>query len=165
MAALCQPGAPRPASHAGTVLLAPPSPLARAALLPAAIRRRPFRVVTLSVAIAVMSAADLYLTLLYLTHTGMSEANPLARMMIAYQSPAVLASWKALTVFLCLGILYLVRDRRSAELGAWTGVAILAWLMTHWATYIDEKTHLGPDFQLVSAEIDPRFVRIDPAMP
>jgi hypothetical protein len=133
--------------------------------LKTALRRRPFRVVTLCLAIAVMSAVDLYLTLLYLTHTGMSEANPLARIMIAYQSPAVLASWKALTVFLCLGILYLFRDRRSAELGAWTGAIVLAWLMTHWATYIDEKIDLGMDFQLVSVEIDPRFVRLNPIAP
>lgn len=169
MAVLCQPVASRSAPSTGTLGVAPAGPSARAASLPhallPALRRRPFRVVTLSLAIAVMSAADLYLTLLYLTHTGMSEANPLARLMIAYQSPAVLASWKALTVFLCLGILYLVRDRRSAELGAWTGAAVLAWLMTHWATYIEEKTNLGPDFQLVSAEIDPRFVRIDAAAP
>lgn len=168
MAALCQPAAPRPARPAAGGTLDAPGRPARAPLpiaVPNALRRRPFRVVTLSLAIAVMSAADLYLTLLYLTHTGMSEANPLARMMIAYQSPAVLASWKALTVGLCVGILYLVRDRRSAELGAWTGVAVLAWLMTHWATYIEEKTDMGPDFQLVSAEIDPRFVRIEPFAP
>ena len=95
-----------------------------------AICSRPFRVIALGSAIAAMSSVDLYLTLLYLTHTGMPEANPLARAMIAYQSPFVLTVWKTLTVALCVGILFLIRHKRSAEFGAWAGVCVLALLMS-----------------------------------
>ena len=54
---------------------------------------RPFRVVALSLAIAVMSSVDLYLTILYITHSGMNEVNPLARAMMEYQSPTILGIW------------------------------------------------------------------------
>ena len=129
------------------------------------LRRRPVRVVFLGAAITGMSCVDLYLTLFYLTNTGMSEANPLARAIIAYQSPAVLGIWKALTVSLCVGILYLIRERRSAELGAWVGAMVLAWLMIHWARYADYKQNLSHEFFLVGAEIDPEFVRIGGVVP
>ncbi len=128
-------------------------------------RQRPSRVVLLVAAIAAMSVVDFYMTLLYLTNTGMSEANPLARAIIAYQSPAVLGVWKALTVSLCVGILYLIRERRSAELGAWVGVAVLGWLMVHWARYADYKRDVPAEFHLVGAEIDPAFVRIGRVVP
>lgn len=121
---------------------------------------RPVRVVLLVVAIAAMSLVDLYLTLLFLTHTGMSEANPLARAMIAYQSPAILAAWKTMTVVLCGGILIFMRSRRSAELGAWVGAIVLGLLMAHWTRYIDHKGSFTQEMQLVSAEIDPSFVRL-----
>lgn len=129
------------------------------------LRRRPCRVILLGTAIAAMSVVDFYLTLLYLTHTGMSEANPVARAIIAYQSPAVLGLWKALTVSLCVGILYLIRERRSAELGAWVGAMVLGWLMIHWGRYVDYKQQVSPEFFLVGAEIDPAYVRMGHAVP
>lgn len=132
-----------------------PPASARACLL-----ARPFRVVLLLTLIAAMSFVDLYLTLLYLTHTGMSEANPVARALIAYQSPLVLGVWKCLTVALCVGILYLFRERRSAELGAWAGACVLGCLMAHWSNYIDFKASVAPEFHLVGAEIDPVYVRL-----
>lgn len=122
---------------------------------------RPFRVVALASAIVAMSGVDLYLTLLFLTQTGMSEANPLARFMIAYQSPAMLAAWKVLTVSLCVGILCRVRDRRCAELGAWTAAVVLALLMGHWTRYIRQAAAARPEFTLVAAELDSNWVRLD----
>lgn len=124
---------------------------------------RPSRVVLLGAAIGAMSMVDLYLTLLYLTHTGMSEANPLARAIIAYQSPMVLAVWKLLTVSACVGILFLIRHKRSAEMGAWVGVVVLGALMTHWIRYIDETEELKPLISAVASEIDEEWVQIDPA--
>lgn len=131
----------------------------------APIARRPFRVVLLAVAIALMSMVDLYLTMLYLTHTGMSEANPVARAIIAYQSPVVLAVWKTLTVALCVGILFLIRERRSAELGAWFGAAVLGLLMAHWTRYIDYKVEMTPEFHMVAHQVDPGFVRLGQVVP
>lgn len=156
--------------HAARTPAVPASPAARPAgrrlcRLFAPIARRPFRVVLLGVAIALMSMVDLYLTMLYLTHTGMSEANPVARAIIAYQSPIVLAVWKTLTVALCVGILFLIRERRSAELGAWVGVGVLALLMAHWSRYIDYKIEMTPEFHLVANQIDPGFVRLGQVVP
>jgi len=111
---------------------------------------RPFRVVALALAIAVMSGADLYLTLLYVTHTGMNELNPLARAMMDYQSPAILALWKAGTVVISIGILILIRKQRSAELGAWIGCLVMSSLMLHWQGYIE--TNNGLDIEMARAQ-------------
>jgi len=98
---------------------------------------RSFRVVILAMAIMVMSGVDLYLTLLYVTHTGMNELNPLARAMMDYQSPMILAIWKGGTVVISIGILILIRKQRSAELGAWIGCLVMGSLMIHWHGYIE----------------------------
>lgn len=136
------------------------APDAAACSVAAAVRSRSSRVIALGIAIAVMSSIDLYLTLLYLTHTGMPEANPLARAMIAYQSPLVLAVWKTLTVALCVGILYLIRHKRSAEVGAWAGACVLGLLMSHWARYASELEEMKPHMAPIAAQIDDTWVHI-----
>lgn len=122
---------------------------------------RSFRVITLVTMIAVMSVVDLYLTILYVTHTGMSEANPLARAMMGYQSPTILALWKLATVVLSLGILVVIRKKRSAEIGAWIECFVLAWLMVHWTGYIDLSAEM-PD-RLVEGDprLDPNWIMMD----
>lgn len=124
-------------------------------------RARSFRVVLLLAVIAAMSAIDLYLTILYLTHTGMPEANPLARALISYQSPLVLAAWKFLTVAVFAGILYLVRHRRSAEMGAWVGAVVLTGLMSHWVRFIDHAAVQHAEYVVVGAQIDRHWVSFD----
>lgn len=125
--------------------------------------QRSFRVVLLGVAIAAMSSIDLYLTLLYVTHTGMNEMNPFAREMMQYQSPFVLAIWKALTVSVSLGILMLIRKQRSAEIGAWAGCLVLGWLMVHWSTFIYETQHMNIELMHEIAVGDPTWVIIEAA--
>ncbi len=112
--------------------------------------RRPFRVIVLSLAIIAMSGIDLYLTILYITHSGMSESNPIARAMMEYQSPMILGIWKAATVFLSIGILMMIRKKRSAEFGAWVGCAVMGMLMLHWITFINQNQDF--DFEMVMAE-------------
>lgn len=97
---------------------------------------RPRRVLLLVAAIIVMSAGDLALTLTYLQHLGMAEMNPLARMVIGFQSPLLLAVWKLATVTACVSILLWKCSSRSAELGAWLGALILCGLMLHWRSYV-----------------------------
>jgi len=126
-----------------------------------AVGTRPFRVITLVTMIAIMSVMDLYLTLLYVTNTGMSEANPFARAMMGYQSPTILALWKLATVVLSLGILVVIRTKRSAEIGAWIECFVLGWLMIHWTVYIEttsDQTH-----QIVQSEgsLDPNWIMIE----
>ena len=127
------------------------------------LRTRSRRVIALALAIVLMSSVDLYLTLLYVTSMGMNELNPLARAMMSYESPTVLAVWKFATVALCLGILFYIRTRRSAEIGAWVGFLVLGWLMTHWVHFIHETRDL--DVQVVQelASNDPTWVVIDAA--
>lgn len=119
---------------------------------------RPFRVVALALAIAVMSGADLYLTLLYVTHTGMNELNPLARAMMDYQSPAILALWKAGTVVISIGILILIRKQRSAELGAWIGCLVMGSLMFHWQGYIETSKGLGLEMAEAQSRHNPSWI-------
>lgn len=126
--------------------------------LASSFKDRSFRVITLIALIAAMSVIDLYLTILYVTHTGMNEVNPLARAMMEYQSPAVLGLWKAATVTLGVGILAFIRKKRSAELGAWVGCLILGLLMTHWVAYIHEHARITEGPVQIEAMGDPNFV-------
>ena len=122
---------------------------------------RSFRVIVLITLITVMSIIDLYLTILYITHSGMNEMNPLARAMMEYQSPALLGLWKAATVVLGVGILAMIRRKRSAELGAWTGCLILGFLMTHWVAYINERARMTNGPIQIDAMGDPNWVYMD----
>src|SRR5690606_25263677 len=84
-----------------------------------------------------------YLTILYITHSGMNEMNPLARAMMEYEPPSILAAWKMATVVLSVGILLLIRKQRSAECGAWVVCLVLGWLMMHWVGFIDENAKMN----------------------
>lgn len=48
------------------------------------------RVISLTALIALLSLADLFMTLTFLRTVGMSEANPVARMVMSYGSPTYL---------------------------------------------------------------------------
>ena len=121
---------------------------------------RSFRVITLITLIAVMSLVDLYLTILYITHTGMNEINPIARAMMEYHSPAVLGLWKIATVVLSVGILAIIRKKRTAEVGAWIGCIVLTLLMTHWVKFIDEHARLTEQPFAIDAMGQPDWVYI-----
>ena len=133
-----------------------------ASILPM-MRTRPRRVIVLAISIMMMSAVDLYLTLLYVTNTGMNEMNPFARAMMSYQSPSVLAIWKLTTVALSLGILILIRTKRSAELGAWVGCFVLGWLMMHWVHFVHETRDISLQIVQELATTDPTWVVIEAA--
>lgn len=122
---------------------------------------RSFRVIILVALIAAMSMVDLYLTILYITHSGMNEINPLARAMMEYQSPVILGLWKVATVSLGIGILALIRHKRSAEFGAWIGCLILGFLMSHWVGFIHEHALLSEAPFQVEAMADPSWIHIE----
>ena len=114
----------------------------------------------LSLAIAAMSSIDLYLTILYITHSGMNELNPIARAMMEYQSPTILAIWKAGTVAISIGILLLIRKQRSAEFGAWIGCFVMSWLMFHWVGFIEQSRHLDMEVIMALNEDNPSWIMI-----
>ena len=98
-------------------------------------RRRALRVWLLLLTIIVLSFADLYMTLAHLRSAGMGEANPLARLVISYQSPLILSLWKCACVALACLILVLARFRRSGEIACWVSCAVLTVLTIHWMQY------------------------------
>lgn len=107
-------------------------------------RLRGRRVILLIAAVALMSIADLALTLTYVTSAGMAERNPIARAVMNSNQPGLLIAWKLGTVLLACVILFVVRRKRSGELGAWVCAAILAWLSLHWVRYNAHVERLSP---------------------
>jgi hypothetical protein len=127
---------------------APASPAPRAAPCSPAEARRARRVLWLTLAVIIMSAVDLSLTLTYVTTTGMVEVNPLARHVMSLNSPALLAAWKAATLGFGLSILVRFRHARAGEAGAWVAAAALLALMVHWVRYNNHLEHAAPDLHL-----------------
>lgn len=104
-------------------------------------RGRGTRVLMLAALIAVLSAADLYITGLYLATTGMAEENPLARLVMSSGSLGFLSVWKLMTVVPTLAVMIGYRRRLVVELMGWVASAVLVWVMLRWVQYADE-THI-----------------------
>ena len=127
---------------------------------------RPVRVTLLLCGVVLLSLADLYMTLVHLMSFGMIEANPLARGIMAYGSPAALVVWKLVTVLTAVGILFYARRKASAKLNCpsplpkrrspskWpaipccrnTRMAILSWSIANSATRCLASTGKKPPF-------------------
>lgn len=124
------------------------------------------RVLILLCVVIVLSLADLYLTVLYVSGAGgFPEANPFARAIMSAQSIPLLIAWKMGTVLTAVGILYAIRRTRSAELGAWVCFLVLGWLTVHWGQYVAEA---HPTTLVQAAEYgysDPHWVAITAAQP
>jgi hypothetical protein len=99
------------------------------------IRFRRVRVLVLVACIIIFSLADLYMTLVHLLHFGMLEANPIARSIMEYGSPAALILWKLVTVGIAVAIFCWKRNSRAAEWGAAFCCCVLIWLTGRWITY------------------------------
>ena len=104
---------------------------------------RETRVLSLLLAIAVMSLADLGMTLTHLTTIGMLEANPIARWIMEMQSPTLLVLWKLGTLGIASAILLKARRLTCGEVAAWICAAVLLWLMVRWSIYLDHIALLG----------------------
>src|SRR5688572_1982503 len=117
------------------------SPLPAPSPLPASAKKarwsgREWRVAVLVTMIAVVSLADLYLTLTYLNNGVMAEGNPVARWVMSLGCPWLLAAWKVgLVVFTCV-VLFAFKKRTVAEIGAWVGCIAMAWLTVQWSLYV-----------------------------
>lgn len=132
--------------------------------LPRRLRSRRWRVLVLLALVVALSAADLYLTVMYASTIGLPELNPLARALLRHGSVLDLVLWKLGTVGLCAGILFRLRDRRSAELGAWIACTALVLLTLQWMAYarIHETIAVmnpGIDYRLAAAH-EPAWVEM-----
>ena len=98
--------------------------------------QRAERVIWLLGGVVLLSLADLFLTLTYLTTVGMSEGNPIALWLLqSTGSVWPLAIYKGLTVAICVTLLYRNRYRRQSELASWCAMMILVTLTIWWNQY------------------------------
>jgi hypothetical protein len=146
---------------ASTIAAACPASLAAAdrALIRAA-RRRPIRVICLVTAVALMSLADLYITIIYLRTVGMGEANPIARYVMEHGSQNMLILWKCASVSLACIIFVKYRSRAIAEAASWFAFAVLIWLLIRWIGYADEVWRLTPALHTLSDAESALWVRL-----
>ncbi len=107
------------------------------------------RIVLLLVAIFAMSAFDLLFTLTYLQGVGMVEVNPVARKVMEFGSPTLLSVWKLGIVGGACLVVYLGRQARVAEAGAWFACLALMALTLHWLRYIDSASDITPYLEVV----------------
>lgn len=94
------------------------------------------RVTVLLVMVALVSLADLVLTLTYLRNGGMSEGNPIARWVMSIGNPWMLATWKLGMLCFTCGVLFAYKKRISAEIASWVCCLAMAWLTFQWHGYV-----------------------------
>ena len=112
--------------------------------------QRAERVIWLLGGVILLSLADLFLTLTYLTTVGMSEGNPIAFWLLqSTGSVWPLALYKGLTVAICVTLLYRNRHRRQSELASWCAMMILVTLTIWWNQY----SHYQPMLPLAENHI------------
>lgn len=92
-------------------------------------------VIALLAGVVLMSLGDLYMTLTYATRVGMIEANPVARFIMGYNSPALVIAFKVLTLGLGVGIIYRYRRSNYAFYAACICFGVLCWLTFRWVEY------------------------------
>jgi len=98
--------------------------------------QRSERVTWLLGGVILLSLADLLLTISYLTSVGMSEGNPIALWLLqTTDSVWPLAFYKAMTVAVCVSLLYRTRHKRQSELASWCAMLILVTLSVWWNQY------------------------------
>ena len=123
--------------------------------------RRARRVTVLLAGVMVLSLADLIITLAHLRSTGMAEANPIAAYIIrTTHSPWVLAAYKAVTVGICVALLYRLRRAVTGEVAAWCAVVILTLMSLAWKHY-SERMEIPDAVRVVDAADAHDWLQLD----
>ena len=105
--------------------------------------KRSERVTLLLVGVVLLSLADLFLTITYLTTVGMSEGNPIAVWLLhTTNSIWPLAVYKLATVAVCVTLLYRNRCKRQSEMASWCAMCILVALSIWWNQYSQYQPYL-----------------------
>jgi hypothetical protein len=137
----------------------PVGPAAVARSDTAARRSRRWRVGLLLLAAALMGVADLACTLAYMRSVGMIELNPIARHMIAVGGAQQLVVYKLFTIALTCGSIFLIREHRRAEVGAWMCAAIMLALTLHWVRYNRDAPSLTHELSFIALSEDRALFR------
>lgn len=120
------------------------------------------RVLTLLSGFVVLSLVDLLLTIGFMSTVGMFEDNPLVRLLIEHTgSVHVLIPFKLATVAAAFGILYAIRNRMQAEIGAWLAVGVLAAVTVQWSRYADLVAEGDLLAAPASSVVDSSWVRLE----
>lgn len=125
-------------------------------------RARGIRMGMLLGATALMGLGDLDMTLQFVRNVGMIEANPLARSLMEGQSPLPVVLFKLGSIFFCVGVLFMARRRRHAEVAAWACFLVMAALTMHWNRYSAEVSAMTPEVNALAEAGDPHWVSMDP---
>lgn len=121
-----------------------------------AARRR--RVALAILGIVIFSLADLYFTILYARTVGMSEANPIARLVMSMNSPALLSLWKCASVAAACLIFWAFRHKWTTELAAMACMILLGMLAVWWWMYTRELPAYTSSFHTL-AHTESNWVR------
>ncbi len=119
---------------------------------------RSVRVCALLAGALCMSVADLYMTLVFTMTVGMIESNPVARLVMALNSPALVVVWKLALTFFGVGVLFWHRRRRMSELASWVVFAAFLMLTIHWIAFTASVRELAGDYHMIALAGDPRWV-------
>jgi uncharacterized membrane protein YqjE len=92
----------------------------------------------------------------------MLEANPIARLVMAYNSPLLLAMWKMTSVGLAVGILFWARHRGRTEIATWFCFLVLTWLTCRWAVYNDQVGALAEIPSAIGGHANAEWVAMTP---
>jgi hypothetical protein len=121
------------------------------------------RVSILLTATALLCLGDLALTLIFITSVGMLESNPVARAVMAHDSPAAVVIWKLSTMVLGLGILFWARRMSKAEIAAWICFLTMVGLTFHWLGFANAMLLVtDPQYAELAMMDDPRWVSMTP---
>jgi hypothetical protein len=126
------------------------------------VKTRAARVCWLIFAIAVLSIADLHMTLVHLTSIGMSEGNPIARLVMSTNSPGMLIAWKMTSVGAACLAFYAGRKKLVGEVAAWFCCAVLVWLTLRWGEYSTELASVFPQVHLLHSADTAQWVKMSP---
>lgn len=119
-----------------------------------AVRSR--RVSVLVLSFVVLGVADLTLTLAYMHTVGLFEGNPLARALAHNGGSGVLAGFKLATIALSSVILFALRAKRSAEMGAWVCVLAMFLVSLEWGKYASASDEVVLALQIVDSPFGPK---------
>lgn len=112
--------------------------------------------------VVVLSAADLYITVLFLATTGMAEENPLARLVMSHGSVGYLAGWKFLTVLPAFLLMVAYRRRVLMEVLGWVACAVLVGVMVRWLQYAQDSDIMLVALHALEEGVDSRWVTLVP---